>query len=125
MSYNYFNVSEFGCNCNNCENKNTGFNMNKSFIELLDQARDIAGIPFKITSGFRCEEWNLNTGGRIGSSHCKGLAVDIKFNGSRDCFLIVNALLKVGINRIGISKERSFIHCDVDIIKDANVLWLY
>ena len=40
--------------------------MDKAFLELLDQAREKAGVPFKITSGYRTKEWNLKAGGRVG-----------------------------------------------------------
>ena len=82
-----------------------------------------AFLDFKINSGYRTEEWNKKVGGRVGSSHTKGLAADIQAIGSRDRGLIVKSLLDVGINRIGIAK--TFIHCDVDKSKDDNVIWLY
>ena len=117
----YFKLSEFDCPCE----KGSGKKMDKKFLEKLDYARHNAGIPFRVTSGYRCEEHNLKVGGRVGSSHLKGLACDLAFNGSRECFLIVKSLLDVGINRIGISKKSRFIHCDVDNLKDDDVLWLY
>ena len=103
----------------------SGANMNRYFLEKLDYARGNAGIPFKITSGYRTEEWNQRAGGRVGSSHTGevGYAADIACIGSRDRYIIVKALMDVGINRIGIGK--AFIHCDVDKNKDANVIWLY
>jgi zinc D-Ala-D-Ala carboxypeptidase len=116
----YFKLSEFDCPC--C---GSGKKMNYSFLEKLDYARGNAGIPFKINSAYRCEARNTLVGGRWGSSHKKFLAVDIAFNGSRECFLIVKSLLEVGISRIGISKTGRFIHCDVDKDKDQDVIWLY
>ena len=97
--------------------------MDKDFLEKLDYARGNAGIPFKITSGYRSGAWNQRVGGRVGSSHLKGLAADIACVGSRDRYIIVKALMDVGINRIGIGK--TFVHCDVDKSKDANVIFLY
>ena len=78
---------------------------------------------FKINSGYRTQKHNALVGGRVGSSHLKGLAADIGYNGSRDRYLILNALMEVGITRFGIAK--SFIHCDLDNSKDSNVIWLY
>jgi len=119
LKYKYFELFEFASPDEpGSENK-----MKKDFIQKLDKARDIAGVPFIITSAYRTENHNREVGGRIGSSHCKGLAVDLLYNGSRDRYLILNALLKVGINRIGLGK--SFIHCDVDLDKDENVIWTY
>ena len=115
----YFDVSEFA----SPDEIGSGSKMNKTFLEKLDYARHNAGVPFVITSGYRTEERNKLVGGRVGSSHLIGLAADISYTGSRERFLIINSLLDVGINRIGIHK--SFIHCDVDNLKDSKVIWLY
>jgi len=115
----YFTLSEF----DSPDEPGSGSKMDKKFLEKLDYARGNAGIPFKINSGYRSEEWNRTVGGRVGSSHLLGLAADIACKGSRDRALIIRALLEVGITRIGIA--RTFIHCDVDKRKDQDVFWLY
>jgi uncharacterized protein YcbK (DUF882 family) len=100
--------------------------MDREFVALLDKARDIVDgqMIFKITSGYRTENYNDNVlKARIGSSHKLGLAVDIAYNGSRERYLLINSLMSVGINRIGIGE--TFIHCDVDSLKDKNVIWTY
>ena len=119
LNLKHFKLEEFACPCE----EGSGKKMDKTFLEKLDYARENAGIPFRITSGYRCEEHNAKVGGRVGSSHLKGLAADISYNGSGDRFLIINALLNVGINRIGVGK--TFIHCDVDNLKSPYVMWLY
>ena len=86
--------------------------------------KSVSAELFKITSGYRTEHYNDNViKARVGSSHKKGLAVDIAYNGSRQRYLLLSSLMSVGINRIGIGK--TFIHCDVDNIKDQNVIWTY
>jgi len=115
----YFKLSEF----DSPDEVGSGKKMDSKFLEKLDYARHNAGIPFKINSGYRTKEHNALVGGRVGSSHLKGIAVDIGYNGSRDRYLILNALMQVGITRFGIAK--SFIHCDLDNSKDAKVIWLY
>ena len=45
-------------------------------LEKLNAARRIAGIPFVITSGYRCEIHNKAVGGKETSAHIAGLAVD-------------------------------------------------
>ena len=121
MDLKYFTLSEF----DSPDEPGSGSKMDKDFLEKLDYARgNVDGKTiFKITSGYRSEAWNQRAGGRVGSSHLKGLAADIACVGSRDRYIIVKALMDVGINRIGIGK--TFIHCDVDKNKDANVIWLY
>ena len=116
----YFKISEF----DSPDEVGSGYRMNKDFLRRLDTARGIAGIPFKINSGYRTAHHNDTVlGARIGSSHKKGLAVDIAYKGSRERYLIINALMIVGVNRFGIGK--TFIHADVDKTKDEDVIWLY
>ena len=115
----YFNLSEF----DSPDELGSGSKMDKSFLRKLDTARGIAGIPFKINSGYRSEKHNLKVGGRWGSAHKFGLAADIAYEGSRECYLIVNALMHVYFNRIGIGKN--FIHVDISEERDQDVIWLY
>ena len=115
----YFTLSEF----DSPDEVGSGNKMDSKFLEKLDYARHNAGIPFKINSGYRTETHNALVGGRIGSSHLKGLAVDIAYNGSHERYIILNALMSVGITRLGIGK--SFVHCDLDNSKDQDVIWLY
>jgi len=115
----YFKLSEF----DSPDELGSGSKMDEKFIEKLDYARHNAGVPFKINSGYRTKKWNAKVGGRVGSSHQYGLAVDIECRLSRNRALIIKSLLEVGITRIGIGK--TFIHCDVDKKKDQDVFWLY
>lgn len=113
----YFKLSEFKCPC--CgENK-----ISKELVQKFENARELAGVPFVITSGYRCKNHNKEIGGSPTSSHSKGLAADIKCNTSRERFKIIQTLLLAGFTRIGVGKN--FIHCDIDKEKDSNVLWLY
>ena len=116
----YFTLSEF----DSPDEVGSGYRMDMDFLRRLDTARGIAGIPFRINSGYRTAYHNDKViQARIGSSHKKGLAVDIGYNGSRERYIILNALMQVGITRFGIAK--TFIHCDVDNNKDEDVIWLY
>ena len=97
-------------------------NMCTDFLDKLDQAREYSGIPFKINSAYRSPEHPLSIK-NPSSSHIKGLAVDISVNDSRTRFIVLNALMHVGFNRIGIAK--TFIHVDLDKEKSQNVIWMY
>lgn len=94
-------------------------------VEKLDKARDLAGVPFIIESGFRTPEHNKEVGGVENSAHTKGLAVDLRCNSSVNRFKIVFALLNVGFKRIGISYKRNFIHADIDTSLPQEVIWGY
>ena len=115
--FRYFKKSEFECKCG------CGGNVEDKLIEKLDLARDIAGIPFIINSGYRCKKHNENVGGTDKSSHIKGLAVDIDINGSRDRFIVVDALLKAGFERIGVKYDDLLVHADIDEEKSRKVMW--
>ena len=97
-------------------------NMSKEFLFVLDEARELAGIPFIINSAYRSPEHPLSIK-NPGSSHIKGLAVDIKATDSKTRFKIVKALIQVGFTRIGIAD--TFIHVDLDLDKTKNVIWTY
>lgn len=98
-------------------------NMNADFLNKLDEAREIANIPFIINSAYRSPEHNAKIGGKPNSSHIKGLAVDISVTNSRQRFIVLNALLNVGFTRIGIAD--TFIHVDLDNEKSKDVIWTY
>lgn len=113
----YFKRSEF--DCPDCQANE----MQDVFLNMLDSARDLAGVPFRINSGMRCQKHNLDVGGFITSSHLKGCAADIKVGGSLDRFKILTGLLEVGFNRFGIGSN--YVHVDYDLGKPANVIWTY
>lgn len=115
----FFSLSEF----DSPDEVGSGSKMNQGFLDQLDLARETAGIPFKINSGYRTKKHNEIVGGRVGSSHLKGLAADIGYRGSRERYLILHGLIKAGLNRIGIAN--TFIHVDSDNKKDGKVVWLY
>ena len=124
MKFKYFTYREFDCK----GGIGKGESMNDDFICMLDDAREEAGIPFKIVSGFRTPEYNkklIDYGFKASatSSHLVGLAVDIEAKTSLERFKIVTALLKVGINRIGLGEE--FIHADYDQNKTSKLIWNY
>ena len=97
--------------------------MNRSFLEKLDKAREKAGIPFRINSGYRTRAHNKYVGGKPTSSHMIGRAVDIACPDNASRWTIINSLLEVGFNRIGIGS--TFIHVDDDPAKSPNVIWIY
>ena len=110
----YFQLLEFDCPC--CGQSK----INHAFVELLDKARALAGIPFVINSGWRCERHNKIVGGSPTSSHLKGVAADIRCIDSRSRFLMLTALLKIGFNRFVLYD--TFIHVDTDSTKANGII---
>ena len=124
MDLKYFKLEEF----DSPDFPNSGVNMDRDFLQKLDLARNIAGIGFKINSGYRTENHNNAIYKRLGkepikSSHLIGKAADIAYTNSRERWIIITALQDAGFNRLGIAK--GFVHVDSDETKSPNVIWTY
>ena len=56
----HFSPAEFACKCG------CGSGMEKmdpTFLRMLDEARELAGIPFVLASAYRCPKHNKAVGG--------------------------------------------------------------
>tara|TARA_R110000824_G_scaffold241968_1_gene430728 strand:- start:4397 stop:4774 length:378 start_codon:yes stop_codon:yes gene_type:complete len=122
----YFSLEEF----DSPDFPGSGELMDLDFLDLLDEARERACTPFIITSGYRTAEHEKSLkeqGYKVSkdSAHRLGVAADIKATNSKDRYKILEALLHVGFDRIGIAKN--FIHVDLDTRphKAINVIWNY
>tara|TARA_R110002153_G_scaffold7929_4_gene34991 strand:+ start:1516 stop:1902 length:387 start_codon:yes stop_codon:yes gene_type:complete len=115
----YFTISEF----DSPDVRGSGDKMDLLFLLMLDKCRDIAGIPFYISSGYRTEKHNKKIKGVKDSAHTKGLAADISAVSTTERYTIINAAIKVGFKRIGIGQ--TFIHLDTDTTKAQEVMWDY
>lgn len=116
----HFKEKEFRCDCG-C---GLSFkDMDKDFVNGLDAARVIAGVPFVINSSIRCMKHNLSedVGGSKTSSHPKGLAADIEIRSSYERFRILHGLKKAGFTRFGV--YNTFIHVDDDPGKPKELMW--
>jgi len=122
--YKWFKLSEF----DSPDKEGSGEMMDHAFMQQLDLARDIAGFPFIINSGFRTIDYNrmlINKGYKASknSSHLLGHAADIHCDSSKKRFLLMEAILDAGFTRIGIGS--SFIHVDNDSEKSDLIIWTY
>lgn len=114
--FKYFQLSEFSCKC--CGQSQ----MDLDFVHKLDKARDIAGVPFIIKSGYRCPKHNASEEVRSTSqNHPSGHAADIACDGHLQRIKILTGLIQAGFTRIGIRKD--FIH--VDDMPKSDSCWLY
>lgn len=103
MNWKYFKLSDFACKC--CgENK-----IDPVFVDMLEAARNFAGVPFVINSGYRCEKHNKAVGSSA-DNHPSGEAADISCTEGPMRMKIIEALIRAGFRRIGFHK--SFIHAD-------------
>ena len=115
----YFTHAEF----DSPDSPDSGSNMDDSFLSMLDRAREAAGTPFKINSGFRTPKHYKKVGGSENSSHLRGFAADIHVTSNSTRYVILEALLNVGFNRIGVAD--TFVHVDAAPSKTKNIIWPY
>lgn len=118
--YKYFKLSEFAC-------KHCGENhISEELVHKLDTARELAGIPFRINSGYRCEEHNKAVGGSKNSLHVKGLAADIDFTTHEQLYKILYGLTAAKVNRILIydGPGKTFVHADIHPGYTGGVAWV-
>ena len=121
----YFTLSEF----DSPDLEGSGSNMKQTFLTKLDEARHLAGISFKINSGFRTEAHNQylldspKYKASKTSAHLEGLAADISVTDSKSRWIVINALVLAGFTRLGISG--TFIHVDLSKTKTQNCVWTY
>lgn len=100
----------------------SGMNMHLSTLSMLQNARNIAGISFKINSGYRTKAHNAKVNGVKNSAHTKGYAIDISTSTATQT-KIISALKAAGFKRIGIGK--TFVHADNDPALPTPATWYY
>lgn len=73
----YFSEREFACH--HCWQLPKG-GLEPNLIRILDEARERAGVPIIVSSGYRCLEHNRAIGGAAQSYHMRGMAADVYSN---------------------------------------------
>lgn len=117
----YFNSKEFECQCGVCEEQA----ISSDLIGLLTSLREDVGLPFKITSGYRCVTHqskilnNPNIQTVKNSQHVLGNAADVACSD-------LNLLFTKAPNffdAVGDGRKKGFVHLDVR--HDKKRTWLY
>jgi hypothetical protein len=111
-----FYLEEFKCPCGKCSGT-----MNIEFIKQLQILRNEYGKPMRITSAFRCPDYNKKVGGAANSCHLYGIAVDIGLTSAVDRHSLIKAALKNGFTGIGVAVN--FVH--LDLRSSTPVIWTY
>jgi len=96
--------------------------MHRNFMDMLQEARTIAGVPFGINSGYRTPAYNATLADSVpNSSHVLGYAADIAVTPTTK-LKIAKALYAVGFRRFGFGN--TYIHVDNDPAKPV-AIWNY
>lgn len=93
------------------------FKLHTELWEILDRAREIAGVPFIITSGLRTQEENRRVGGKANSSHLRGLAVDLSCNDNFKRTAMLQGLIEVRkTTPFFLEITPRHLHIDIDLL---------
>ena len=118
----YFKREEFACpHCGQ-----NGFKLVTA--KRLEAARSLAGVPFVITSGYRCHAHNalVSTTGPNGP-HTTGVAVDIHIYYSKAATLVREAL-NAGFSGVGMRQHGALsnrmVHLDT-MRRSSQAIWTY
>lgn len=119
----YFKAREFDCPCLKCEETL----IDDELVLMLDKMRDLAAIPLKINSGYRCKDHQADLKAR-GYETAPGVSAHELGNGA-DVSALMNPLTgeqleafakEAGFTRFGVGLH--FIHVDR---KEGSARWVY
>ena len=114
----HFEYEEFDCKW--CGKHSTGFkNMDRHFLQMLDEARDLSELKFKILKGFVCYGCRVKINELENSAHLIGRAAVIQCKHSYKRYRIIAALLEAGFTRIGI--HRNYLYVDNDDMRADSI----
>ncbi len=113
-----FSKAEMACRCrrHDC----TAPAMDHAFMALLQNLREVWGVPLRVTSGLRCEYWNTKNEGAPHSKHLLGRAADFWFDHPSDTLAFVELAEKMGFGGIGAGEH--LVHLDN---REAWARWTY
>ena len=116
----YWKAEEFDCPC--C--KTGGADMDRTLISILDIVRKTINPPggLRCNSGYRCNQHNIDVGGKPESYHRKHMAADITY--ARPALRNQPNILRLYItledvarrhcpNGVGLGLYNTFVHIDV------------
>jgi uncharacterized protein YcbK (DUF882 family) len=95
-------------------------------LGMLNTAREIAEVPFIITSSYRTPEHSETVGGSRADAHTETpcTAFDIAASDAHCRMRIIKGLIAAGFGRIGVNVENNHIHVDHSNNLPPEVFWI-
>jgi uncharacterized protein YcbK (DUF882 family) len=106
-----------------CCHHTSAAQLSAEIIHVLEELEAATEREWAYISGMRCPACNLWVGGVQDSEHLYGFAVDIAATSARDRFDILQALIKMGVTRIGIGP--TYLHAGIGQSHEQRQIWLY
>lgn len=122
----YFTDAELACHCGQCSPIFEGW-MDPEFMQVVMELRRRLDIPFKVTSAYRCPEYNesVSETGRDGP-HTTGRAIDIAIYGE-NAYRLIQEAISHGLPGIGVNQKGDytgrFVH--LDLARQIPWVWTY
>lgn len=113
----HFRKSELACKC--CGK----LKFPEEMVEFIERVRNAFGKRMIVTSGYRCAKHNMSVGGKSGSAHVQGLAVDFAVMNGQERYAMLRAAIQSGAKGIGIAE--GFMHMDIMTRREHQTLWVY
>lgn len=102
--------------------------LSPALLEKLDELREEYGKAITVTSSYRGPDHPIEAAKPNGPGvHSLGVAVDVAAVGGTATLELVSAAVKVGFERIGISRKNNFVHLDIADKTHGKVrsIWTY
>lgn len=95
-------------------------------LQMLDVARDIAGVPFKVSRSYSTPEHSIAVGGLGDDAHTEEgcTAYDVEYADHAQRVRIIFGLIKAGFTGIGVNEKNSHVHGDASPILPRPAFWI-
>lgn len=102
----HFTAAEFRHATPSCD----PIQMSLSFMEAIEEVRVRSGVPMRINSAFRSQEYERSKGRSGSSYHCVGCALDVACTNSVSRYKLIEAAMHFG--KLSMVIHPTYIHFD-------------